>query len=196
VLPRNNPVADSHDEPIPVDQPNTASKPKLTLDNKLYEGDWIYFNVTIPRGLNKKDYVLVQWMTGCNYGKDGEPTYANHMGKKVFYEFPEWTIDSTDPDPVYGSIADQRWNYQETDTGFQSKDKPGHGPFSAVQFRTELHRIQDVPIDGGDNPKLPTPIDVKRWDSAWCETSQYNLHPKIEGYCDLGKWCPKPKKQK
>lgn len=75
-----------------------------------------------------EDYVFVQYIRGCQFRsqmKDGQRKIDHTIVRKVYaprrYEplfFPNWTIDSDDPDPVYGSsIASSssrrflmRWN--------------------------------------------------------------------------------------
>ena len=188
----------------PKSKPKSEAKPTLALDNQLYGSGTIRFNVTLPNPQEREKFVIVQWHKGCEIGRDGNYARLWHFGGWSDFNYPDWVVDSPDRDPVYASVTPtentdkddddeeaRRWNYIATDTGFRSSDRPSRATFTAVKFRTELHKLEDVAPGSGDAPTLPAPLDVKEWDFTWCKDGS---HPDIEGHCEL-KDCPKPERK-
>jgi len=150
----------------PTSPPTATAIPTLTLDSDVYTDDAlesqknINFNVTIPAGLNKRDYALVQLMKGSamvqtsTFWGLGGPSYFTRSlygSSGVDFNFPSWQVDSDDPDPVYWSDNKGRWNYKETSSGFTSSDHPGPatsrkpGSVYALNFRMGLYKIASLP---------------------------------------------------
>ncbi len=124
-----------------------------------------------------EDYALVQYMKGYLKLPSGGFLEETLYGKPREYNFPDWVVDSTDEDPVYMSTASSRWNYKKTNSGFLAHDQPGlssqcyvTGHIAALEFKTYLYKISDVPNKVTDEHKLyDYPIaDPVEWEFMLC----------------------------
>lgn len=155
--------------------PPPTAQPALTLSNPNSYDDsggeshkLVNFNVTVPAGLNIRDYALVNYIKGVAVrNARGDPFYVTMDQISVPYYFPNWRVDSPDHDPVYASSGTIRWSYTPTANGFFTTDNPGPARSSEPDslwdlcFKTELHRLSSVPADY--SAPLPAPLDVKFW---------------------------------
>lgn len=150
-------------------------------------------------------YVFVQFIKGCDFSSqlvDGDVrfyydvvyprTYDN-----VPFNFPEWTLDSYDPDPVYSTVPGRsrfygyRWNKVRgsfaTDTELlygQKKpkypqlyivDHPGSAFYEqgighniSLQFRTCIYRTKDVPKSVSyEKTDFARPLHCFEWNSSF-----------------------------
>jgi hypothetical protein len=111
----------------------------------------ITYTVTIPAGAKHKDYCLVQWVKG--YARSGSGAYfiADLYGAEKDINFPDWTIDSADPDPIYWSDKLARWNYDTKGQTFTATDSPGpaldseKGAEYALNFKVAVYETAKVP---------------------------------------------------
>lgn len=133
----------------------------------------IKFDVKVPKGLNRDDYVLVNWLKG-HMKKD-----ATHYFQVEIYgvwgdaNWPAFQVDSVDTDPIYWSDAANRRNYTAEGTdGFSATDDPGPalntetGAEYDMHFKMEVYRLSDVPATttgtlGGAESKV---IATHYWD--------------------------------
>jgi hypothetical protein len=198
--------------PPPAAPPPPDARPSLSLtsdgyhDEDLGDGKWkssktIYFNVRVPKDLNPRDFVLVQWMKGRvisgHYRGGGGDIVAvpqllrPHHGKSaVDFDFDDWVIDSPDTDPIYASDVEpgERWGYTPTSEGFRSQDTPGPeskefrpGSLAAVEFDIRLYPKNKVPEKIADvTGFLPDPIDKKTWEYSICVPFKGTIsHPSL-----------------
>ena len=155
--------------------PPPTARSSLTLSNHISYDDsggeshkHVNFNVTVPGGLNAREYALVNHIKGMavRNARD-DPFYVTMDQISLPFYFPNWRVDSPDHDPVYASSGTIRWNYTPTANGFSTTDDPGPARTSEPNslwdlcFRTELHRLSSVPEDYSS--PLPAPLDVKYW---------------------------------
>lgn len=157
--------------------PPPTAQPSLTLSNHTstsYDDSGgesrkiVNFNVTVPNGLNAREYALVNKIKGIAIqNARGDPFYVIMNQISVPYNFPNWVVDSEDHDPVYASIGGIRWSYTPTANGFHTTDNPGparrneRNSLYDLCFKTELHRLSSVPANYSS--PLPAPLDVKYW---------------------------------
>lgn len=118
----------------------------------------IKFIVTVPKGLNREDYALVNWNKG--YMKKGDGTYfkAKDYGTVRDANYPTYQVDSLDTDPVYWSEPGTRWRYnKEGTTKFTATDSPGqaesteYGADYNLQFKIQVYRLADIPATTSGN---------------------------------------------
>jgi hypothetical protein len=103
---------------------------------------------------NPERYALVNFIKG--YGKwltkeDGRYGYTQMFGEVVDDNFPNWSIDSLDEDPVYWSNSSARWNYFTIGADTASAvDKPSApiGYQISADFKMCIYEIDSIPIDG------------------------------------------------
>ncbi|NVK64909.1 MAG: DUF4157 domain-containing protein [Flavobacteriales bacterium] len=130
----------------------------LSLSNDTYNDSAtesrkkITFKVTVPKGLKREDYALVNWNKG--FYKKGDGTYykAQDYGTSREVNFATWQVDSLDKDPVYWSTAGSRWNYTKSGKrSFTATDDPGQakstqkGSHFKLDFKLQVYRLSDIP---------------------------------------------------
>lgn len=132
--------------------PTLAASNDRYVDTTTTSEKTIRFDATIPSGLNKRDYALVNMVKGSATRSAGTYIQAMVYGSLAAINFPSWQVDSVDADPVYWSDTTGRWNYNNTSTGFWADDSPGlpgHvidlGDTWAVNFKMGLYKLADVP---------------------------------------------------
>ena len=153
--------------------PAASGTPTLSLSNDTYNDTPtqsqknIQFNVTLPSGHNPTDYALVNWVKG--YARDSNGYFqARVYGSVQDVNFPNWQVDSVDPDPVYWSQPTGRWNYNITPNGFNATDSPGPalsrelGAVYALNFKIGLYRLRDLPTTTTGSISA-TPISERPW---------------------------------
>ncbi len=132
----------------------------------------IRFNVFIPRGLNMRDYALVNFLRGEMLIVPG-PVHPNvrMYGALVPFNFPAEQVDSVDADPIYWSTAGSRWNYNIAGRNFSATDAPGPrsgntfnpGESANVNFRIAVFRVRDLPVVTAGNVGATRPLVSRRW---------------------------------
>jgi hypothetical protein len=130
----------------------------LSLSNDTYNDSAtqsrkkITFKLTVPKGLKREDYALVNWNKG--FYKKGDGTYykAQDYGTIRDVNFSTWQVDSLDKDPVYWSTAGSRWNYTKSGKrSFTATDDPGQakatqtGSHFKLDFKLQVYRLSDIP---------------------------------------------------
>lgn len=160
-------------------------------------------------------YSFVQFLKGCKFDsfeRDGrvikivESNSIWHFGEPKVFRFPEWTIDSWDKDPIYGSIPGDRHSFYRWNTfGSKSKigekfyrqempptpslyvsDRPGtaflYGGTArniSLQFKICLYKTADVPQETtGENINFGTPIHCFTWKSSFIYDHVANVFEK------------------
>ncbi|ASS48519.1 MAG: hypothetical protein A3D31_07825 [Candidatus Fluviicola riflensis] len=118
----------------------------------------IKFNVTVPKGLKREDYALVNWVKG--YMKQGNGRYFTAVlyGSTVTANYGSYQVDSLDPDPIYWSEPGARWTYnKEGSTKFTATDSPGPalstetGADYNLNFKLQVYRLSDIPATTSGN---------------------------------------------
>lgn len=112
----------------------------------------ITFKVTVPKGLKREDYALVNWNKGFYKNADGTYKKAKDYGNLREVNFATWQVDSVDKDPVYWSTAGSRWNYSKSgNRTFTATDDPGParssdpGAHYKLDFKLQVYRLSDIP---------------------------------------------------
>ncbi|ANH80403.1 hypothetical protein A8C56_04860 [Niabella ginsenosidivorans] len=149
----------------------------LTLTNNTYTDTAttsqknIRFNVSVPEGLNIRDYALVNFIRGQILRVPGpaNPTVTMY-GNNVPYNFAAEQVDSVDTDPIYWSTAGARWNYNVSGRTFTATDSPGRadGTFNSgdsadLNFRIALFRVRDLPLTTTGNVGAARSLVSRNW---------------------------------
>ena len=113
----------------------------------------IKFSVFVPKGLNMKDYCLVNWNKGFFMKGDGTYFQAKDYGALRDVNFASWQVDSVDKDPIYWSEPGLRWDYTKVNKRrFSATDDPGParssqvGTYRNLKFKLQVYRVKDVPL--------------------------------------------------
>lgn len=154
------------------------------IDGDYNYGTRFFARYETKRTKDLEKYVFVQFIKGCDFSSrstDGKVeiyhdiVYPRVTGT-VKFNFPDWTIDSYDFDPVYSTVPGEssrfygfRWNTvpgsfsTRTEKYYGQKkpkkpqlyivDHPGSAFYSngiahniSLKFRTCIYRIKDVPL--------------------------------------------------
>jgi len=146
----------------------------------------IQFNVSIPRGLNLRDYALVQFVKGQILRMPGPANpNARMYGVLVPLNFPNWQVDSVDPDPIYWSEPGTRWDYNTNGRTFSATDDVGRdnhvfnpGDSADLDFKIGVYRISDLPATTTGNIGGAQPIVMRRWSFSVARDLAGNItHP-------------------
>lgn len=112
----------------------------------------ITFKVTVPKGLKREDYALVNWNKGFYKNADGTYKKAKDYGTVREVNFSTWQVDSVDKDPIYWSEAGKRWDYIKVGKrSFKATDDPGPakssdpGAHYKLDFKLQVYRVSDLP---------------------------------------------------
>jgi hypothetical protein len=152
----------------------TTSTPTLALSDDSYDDSGgeshkkIKFDVSVPNGVAPQDYALVNKLKGFEKAGDGTFFKVKMYENSVNFNFPDWQVDSVDPDPVYWSKGTTRWRYNSTTGGFYATDDPGpalsseHGAVYAVNFKIGLYKLADLPATTTGTINA-TALDEKPW---------------------------------
>ena len=96
----------------------------------------------------EKNCCFVNFRKGYNKRiSDGKYAKVRHLGTVVDANFPDWTIDSVDADPVYWSNGG-RWNYVKVSEGvYYTTDAPTvrKGYTRSYDFKMCIYNCKDVP---------------------------------------------------
>ncbi len=131
----------------------------------------IQFNVSVPRGINLRDYALVQFVKGQVLRMPGPANpNARMYGVVVPLNFPNWQVDSVDTDPIYWSEPGIRWDYNTNGRTFSATDDVGRdnhvfnpGDSADLDFKIGVYRISDLPAATNGNIGGAQPIVMRRW---------------------------------
>lgn len=118
----------------------------------------IKFTVKVPNGLNRDDYVLVNWAKGHMKTGSGGFFKVKMYDVEGDANWPAFQVDSVDTDPLYWSTAASRRNYNNEGTdGFSATDNPGPalntetGADYDINFKMEVYRLSDMPATTSGN---------------------------------------------
>lgn len=150
----------------------------LTLANNSYADTattsqkHIKFDVNVPRGLNMRNYALVNFLRGNMIRMPGASSPNVMMyGSAVPFNFPVEQVDSVDVDPIYWSSAGSRWNYNVSGRRFSATDNPSIraskvyniGESADVHFRIGVFKISDLPATTSGAVGNARPLIIKNW---------------------------------
>jgi len=193
------------------------------------EGDYNYGTRFFARYETKRTkdlekYVFVQFIRGCDFSSrlvggqvkiSHDIVYPRNIDS-IKFNFPDWTIDSYDSDPVYATIPDRsrfygyRWNTvpgsfsTNTERLYGQKkpkipqlyivDHPGSAFYAdgtayniSLRFKTCIYKIKDVPKNVPyDNINFAEPLSCYEWHSSFV----YNhLTEEFETHTDIVPAC-------
>jgi len=130
----------------------------------------ITFTFTVKAGSDPHKCVLVNWAKGSCRDGNGNPFISTQQNVDTPMDFPTWTVDTIDEDPVYWSSGGTRWRYTHVggDT-YSAQDDPGPalsseiGAVYAMTFRMCIYCIDDVPLRKIDHIILTKAIQCIEW---------------------------------
>lgn len=109
----------------------------------------VTFRFTMASGATATNCCLVNFRKGwVKRISNGAYARVRHCGATVNANFPNWTIDSVDNDPVYWSTSSSRWNYTNRGGGnYEATDAPNTpaGYQRSYDFKMCLFKCSDVP---------------------------------------------------
>lgn len=98
---------------------------------------------------------------------DGAYGKVKHLGNVVDANFPNWTIDSVDADPVYWSDAASRWNFVKVSDGeYYTTDAPSlsKGYKRDYSFKMCIYNCKDV-SSTATTLSFASALKCKSWDA-------------------------------
>jgi len=130
----------------------------------------IKFTFTVKAGSDPHKCVLVNWAKGSCRDGNGNPFISTQQNVDTPIDFPRWTVDTVDEDPVYWSSGGTRWRYtHEGGDTYSARDDPGPalssetGAVYAMKFRMCIYCIDDVPLKKIDHIILTKAIKCIEW---------------------------------
>lgn len=195
---------------------------EIWIDTGMHYGTRLFAHYTTNSINALENYAFVQFIKGCQYhsynnGKVSLSVSTENFLKQRVFNYKDWTIESSDADPIYFSTPASRhfnykWNinkdsvdrttekyfglekpiYPElyiSDIPYQAFYMNGTAKNISLAFKTCLYRTLDIPLKiNPEDVNFAEPINCFYWYSSWV----YNHDPgKFENPYEIAPACNK-----